>query len=149
MTRCAPRHGMMLPLRQRLRAAGPALLFILAVGCGSDGSTGPEGPPIDGTWVGSVSQLGVGLTLILAREGKRGIAGGAQFTSPFTGPVQGSVSGRQDGVKVHLAIEIEGAAAAGSVVFDGTFQDDDTLTGTLASGLLGGEWPSTFLREGD
>jgi hypothetical protein len=93
-----------------------------------------------------VSQLGVELTMTLAKEGKRGIGGVAELTSPFTGPVQGSVSGKQNGMNVHLSIEIDGAAVAGSVVFDGAFQDDDTLTGTLASGLLGGEWPATFHR---
>ena len=124
-------------------------LLTLTLGLFGCNSTGPGDPSITGSWVGTITeaQLELELTLTLLAVGDERIEGSAELTSLSTGTVQGDVTGSQDGQDVSLTIEIEGAMVGGSVVFEGAFENDATLSGQISSGLLGGSWPITFEKQ--
>ena len=128
--------------------AGPILLG-LTLGLSGCNSTGPGDPSITGSWFGTITEaaLELDLTLTLIAIGDDGIEGFAEITSLPTGTVQGDVTGSISGQDVTFTIEIEGAAVGGSVVFEGAFEDDATLSGQLSSGLLGGDWPITLEKQ--
>ncbi len=129
----------------RLRTAAiTSGLLLVSTGCNS---VDPDPFSIHGSWVGGVTELEVVLTMVLIGQGENGIIGSAEMTSPTAGTVQGSVSGTRDRNDVNLTIEIDDAIVGGSLVFDGAFGGEDTMTGTLDSGILGGSWPITFQRE--
>ena len=131
---------------QRARVAAYVFgLALVGLACNSDPS---ESFIIDGTWAGTVPAVEFEMTLILAGQGKDAIVGSAQVTAPPEGAVQGTVSGTMTGKDVDFTVEIDEVIVGGSVVFDGAFQGEDTLVGTLDSGILGGTFAVTLQRQG-
>lgn len=129
---------------RRIRTAAITLgLALVSVGCNSDDS---QAFSIDGTWTGAVTEIEFGVTMLLAGQGKDGLLGLADLTSPPTGTIQGDVSGTRKGKDVDFTIEVDDAIVGGSLVFDGAFQGEDTMMGTIDSGLLGGTFNITFQR---
>jgi len=120
-------------------------LAVMAVGCNSDDS---EAFSVDGSWQGSVTEADVEITMILVGQGKGGVAGTAQVTAPQEGQVPGVVTGTKEGKDVAFTLEINEAIVGGSLVFEGAFQSEDVMSGTLDSGILGGSFPITFQRQG-
>ena len=133
------------PPSRRSKVAG--LTLVLALLSSACNATAPEDFSIHGTWSGSIAELALELTMVLVGRGEVGILGIAELSSLATGMVHGEVSGTLDGTDVDLAIELGGAVVAGSLVFAGTVQGTDAISGTLSSGLLGGSWPIEFRRE--
>ena len=88
------------------------------------------------------------ISLVLVKNGKKGIAGTAQVTAPPEGQVAGTVSGQKDGDEVTFTIEIDDAIVGGSLAFEGAFESDFVISGTIDSGILGGTFPVTFQRQG-
>jgi hypothetical protein len=86
--------------------------------------------------------------MVLVKDGKKGIAGTAQVSAPPEGQVSGTVDGTKDGSEVSLTIEVDDVIIGGSIVFEGSFQSEDVLSGTVGSGILGGSFPVTFQRQG-
>jgi len=64
------------------------------------------------------------------------------------GLVQGIVSGTREGKDVGFTIGLDYVFLGGSLVFEGAFQSEDVIAGTLDSGILGGTFPITFTRQG-
>lgn len=120
-------------------------LFVTALGCNSDDS---EAFSVDGSWQGSVAEAEAEITMALIKQGKNGIAGTAQVTAPPEGQVAGTVSGTKDGADVTFTIEVNDVIVGGSLVFEGAFQSDDVMSGTIDSGILGGSFSITFQRQG-
>jgi len=135
-----------LPVYRRLVGSGFIVfgLVVLALGCNSDDS---DSFPITGTWEGSVPEADAEFTMLLSKQGKDGIGGTAQVTAPPAGQVPGTVSGTLDGADVTLTISVDEVMLGGSVVFEGAFQSDDVMSGTVDSGILGGTFPITFQRQ--
>jgi hypothetical protein len=131
----------------RNRLILPALILAsLAFACSSD-STGPKTPVIDGTWTGTVSAPHADVTMWLLDAGDGWIAGAAEVTMEPNGSSQGDVSGVQEGMDVSFTIVLgEEGMLAGSLVFEGSYESVNTLTGTLDSGLIQGTKPITFKR---
>ena len=129
-------------LSHRIKVAG--LTFALAFSSFGCNVTEPETFSVHGKWTGSVAELELELEIVLIGGEETGITGFAEMRSLPTGEVAGEVSGSQEGADVEFTIEIEGAIVAGSIVFEGSFQGENTMTGTLSSGLLGGVWPMTL-----
>lgn len=132
-------------LSHRIKVAG--LTLLLTVSSFACNATEPETLSVHGKWTGYVAELELDLAMVLIGGGETGITGFAEVSSLSMGEVMGEVSGAQDGADVDFTIEIEGAIVSGSLVFDGAFQGEDTMTGTLSSGLLGGSWPITLEKE--
>jgi len=118
---------------------------MLAWGCNSDDS---EAFSIDGTWAGTIADADAEITMVLVKEGKNGIVGTAKVTSPPEGEVSGTVDGTKDGSEVDFTIEVDEAFVGGSLVFEGAFQSEDVMSGTVDSGILGGTFQVTFQRQG-
>ena len=138
------RHGSSpYPARARLFprriAALTFSLAVLALGCNSDDS---EPFSIDGIWTGSVAEADAEMSLVLIKEGKNGIAGSAQVTVPPEGQVPGTVSGAWKGKDVDFTIHVDEVSLGGSIVFEGAFQSEDVMSGTVDSGILEGTFPS-------
>ena len=133
------------PVSYRIGAAGALLLVaLLSYSCDSGG---PSIPDVDGRWVGSVPEVELELTLTLLGQLQNRIIGAAQLESPTMGRVQGDISGVQNGQEISLTIEVADDRVGGSVVFDGAFEGNNNLSGTLDSGLIQGVWPVTLSRE--
>lgn len=149
--RTAPfrRHTSRFPTRiGRFPKKVAALTFgivLLTLGCNSDDS---EAMSIEGTWSGTIAEADAEFTLILLDDGKKGIAGTALVTAPPEGQVSGTVDGTKDGDEVDFTIEIDDAIIGGSLVFEGEFQSEDVLSGTMGSGILGGSFPVTLQKQG-
>ena len=120
-------------------------IALATLGCNSDDS---EAMSIAGTWLGTIAEADAEFTLILVDEGKKGIAGTAQVTAPPEGQVSGAVDGTRDGDQVGFTIEIDDAIVGGSIVFEGQFQSEDVLSGTMSSGILGGSFPVILQKQG-
>jgi hypothetical protein len=120
-------------------------LFVMALGCNSDGG---EAFSVDGSWQGSVAEAEAEITMVLVKQGKNGIAGTAQVTAPPEGQVSGTVSGTKKGAEVGFTIEVDDVIVGGSLAFDGAFQSEDVISGTIDSGILGGNFAITFQRQG-
>ena len=118
---------------------------ILALGCNSDDT---EAFSINGTWTGEVVEADTEFSLLLIKDGKNGIDGTALVTAPPEGQVPGTVHGAMEDDEVTFTISIEEAVIGGSIVFEGAFQSEDVLFGTVSSGILGGSFPVTFQRQG-
>jgi hypothetical protein len=132
-------------LARRTRRTWPILVAVLsAPGCNE---TGPETFSVHGTWTGSVAEPVIELEMVLIEQGDAMIIGFAEMTSVPTGTVQGEVSGARDGADVTVTLDVDGVIVAGSVVFEGSFEDEDTLAGTISSGLLAGSFDITLLRK--
>jgi hypothetical protein len=135
------------PRLVRRRTGIPVLALgftLLAFGCNSDDS---QGLSVDGSWQGSVPEADTQITMLLSQQGKNGIVGSAQVTAPPEGQVTGEVSGTLQGRTVGFTIRIEEAFIGGSIVFSGTFDGDDVMSGTVDSGILGGNFSITFQRQ--
>jgi len=142
-----PRNPMKTP-RLSLRIPIAVLIVclgFLTLGCNE---TGPEVFSVHGPWTGSVTQLELELEMVLIEQGETAVVGFAEMSSPTTGTVQGEVSGSLHGPDVNLTIHIEGVMVAGAIVFDGSFEGENTITGTLSSGLLAGSHDISLQREG-
>jgi len=125
-------------------AAITVCLVLVGLGCNSDAETFS----VDGTWAGTVSEADAEITMVLSGQGKNGIAGLADVTVPPEGLVQGIVSGTREGKDVGFTIGLDYVFLGGSLVFEGAFQSEDVIAGTLDSGILGGTFPITFTRQG-
>jgi hypothetical protein len=135
-------HGRPNPSRRVHVAAITIVLALASLGCNSEG----DSFTVDGTWAGSVAEADADITLVLTGQGKNGIAGLAQVTTPPEGTVPGTVSGTRKGKDVDFTIGIDDVIVGGSLVFDGAFQSDDVISGTVGSGILGGTFSITFQR---
>jgi len=129
------------------RALRGAVLILgfaaLALGCNSDDG---DSFSVDGNWEGFVSQADAEFTLLLFKEGKKTVGGSALVTVEPAGQVSGDVNGTLDGADVTFTIEIDDVIVGGSVVFEGSFESDDVMKGTVDSGIIGGTFPITFQR---
>lgn len=121
----------------------------LILGAGACNATSPETPAIGGTWRGAVAaqELDLEVVLNLVDVGRGDVQGVGELSSIRFGTVEGDVSGFVDGLEVDLTIEIEGVIVAGSVVFEGVFEDDRTILGQVSSGLIGGQWALTLEKQ--
>ncbi len=117
---------------------------LAALGCNSDDS---ESFSVDGNWHGSVAEAEAEITMLLIKQGKNGIVGSAQITIPQEGEVPGTVEGFQKGRDVNFTIDVDAVFVGGSLAFEGVFESDDVMTGTIDSGLIGGTFPVSFLRQ--
>ena len=120
-------------------------IFLASVGCNSDDSGSFS---IDGQWEAAITGADAEIALILTGEGKNGIAGLADVTAPPAPLVQGDVSGTRKGKDVEFTIEVNDVIVGGSIVFEGAFQSEGLIIGTMDSGILGGTFPASLQRQG-
>jgi hypothetical protein len=126
------------------RSGATLLVFTLSAAACDFG--GPDVPDISGTWLATVPAADVDLTMVLMKLSETDIIGSADLVFASDDTAAGNVSGLREGLDVELTIHVSEAAAAGSIAFSGAFRGDDTLEGSLSSGLLGGSHSVTFRR---
>jgi hypothetical protein len=134
-----------IPSRQVHVVAITIGLILASFGCNSE----DESFTINGTWTGSVVSVAeppVDISMTLIGGGNNVIVGSAQVTVPPAGEAVGAVDGTWQGENVNFTIGLNDPRVAGTLVFEGAFQGDDVISGTIDSGLLGGTHPVTFQR---
>lgn len=135
--------------RMRWKRVVSSAVVAVAVGCGSGGDGGNEPTPIPtmtGQWHGSRTELGwtVAVDIALVEHGGGRFDGNGHLALGPYGETDGTVSGLHTHPEVSLlAMTTSGFGAN----FDGTFEGDDTVTGTVTSPVF--RSPISFVLDRD